>query len=165
VEGKPVRMIGSMQDITDHVQQVREIEEQNNQLKQISWIQSHKVRGPLARILGITALIGDENLSVDEKAEFTADLKIAAQELDKILEDIVSRTEFHQELKLTTPAFNIKKLRIQRGWSQKQVAEQLKVSQNAYSKWENSKADLSFSRLSQLADLYGISVTDLITKY
>lgn len=162
-DDKPVRMIGSMQDITEYVQQVKEIEEQNVRLRQISWIQSHKVRGPLARIMGITSLLKESNLSNEEKKEFTDDLMIVAKELDRVVEQIVHETD-RKEFKVADLSINIKKFRIKQGWTQKQVAKQLNLSQTAYSKWENSKSDLSFRRLNQLANLYGIFVGDLITE-
>jgi PAS domain S-box-containing protein len=91
-QGVPVRLIGSMQDITDHVNQIKEIEEQNSRLSQISWIQSHKVRGPLARIMGLVSLIDQDVLSTREKPEFITDLKNAAQELDNVVREIVVKT-------------------------------------------------------------------------
>jgi transcriptional regulator with XRE-family HTH domain len=57
----------------------------------------------------------------------------------------------------------LKFLRFQNGWSQKQVAEQLSLSVPAFSKLEGGRTDLSLSRLLQLADIYGISLTELLS--
>lgn len=91
-EGSPIRMIGSMQDVTERINQVQAIEEQNAKLKEISWIQAHKVRGPLSSILGLVELIKEGNLLNPEAKEFGHHLKSAAQELDDVLRDIVNKT-------------------------------------------------------------------------
>lgn len=160
----PIRLIGSMQDITDYVNQMSEIEEQNKRLKHISWIQSHKVRGPLARIIGLSALLNEDALSNDEKNEFARDIKNAANELDLVIEEIVKKTELKGDLKLTFPVFNIKALRLQHGWTQDDVAGQLQVSTSVYSEWEHSKTEINYRHLEQLARLFGVSVMELISE-
>src|SRR5690606_9730683 len=56
---KPVRMIGAMQDITEQINYIQNIEEQNRRLQEISWVQSHLVRAPLASIMGLVELLYD----------------------------------------------------------------------------------------------------------
>ena len=48
------------------------------------------------------------------------------------------------------------------GWSQEELANQLGVSRQAVSKWENGTSDPSTSNLFALAKLYGISVEELL---
>ena len=91
-DGKPIRMIGSMQDITEQIQQIQEIEAQNAKLREISWIQSHMVRGPLSNILGLAALMNDNELPSQEAKESVCHLKTAAEGLDILLRKIVSKT-------------------------------------------------------------------------
>lgn len=91
-EGMPTRIIGSMQDITERVKHIEAIEQQNARLKEISWIQSHLVRGPLARILGLATLINDEKIDEPDKKELVHLLKSAADELDAVLTRIVEKT-------------------------------------------------------------------------
>lgn len=55
--GKPYRMIGAMQDITENKVQMRAIEEQNKKLVEIAWLQSHAVRAPLAKIMSLVDLL------------------------------------------------------------------------------------------------------------
>lgn len=54
-------MIGSMQDITDCVNYIEAIEKQNQRLREIAFTQSHHVRAPLARIIGLSKLVSDSN--------------------------------------------------------------------------------------------------------
>ncbi len=161
-EEEAVRMIGSMQDITDQIKQMKEIEAQNNRLRQISWIQSHKVRGPLARIIGLASLMSEETLSSNEKTEFAGDLKHAAYELDKVVEEIVDRTEYDHNLKITVIALNLRNLRILKGWTQKQVAEWLQIPLQKYLKWEHADTDIDYLMLLQIAHLYEIPVIELM---
>lgn len=92
--GDPVRMIGSMQDITERVNYINAMEQQNKRLKEISWMQSHHVRAPLARIMGIAGLLTDkENNNEEETQEFLQYLTDSSTELDEIIKEIVRKTE------------------------------------------------------------------------
>lgn len=75
-------------DITDRTEKEMKIKEQNEQLLEIAWIESHKLRAPLANMLGLIELLnlqppGAEQLDLREK------LNISCQELDKIIHEIV----------------------------------------------------------------------------
>lgn len=61
------------------------IANQNKRLRQISWIQSHRVRGPVAKILGLVDLI-EENDS--PFGEIISRLKQSALELDQVIRSI-----------------------------------------------------------------------------
>lgn len=91
-EGMPVRMIGSMQDITSKVRHVNAIEEQNLRLKEISWIQSHKIRSPVAKILGLVSLISEKDLNMNDAHQLIAYLKSSSEELDNVIKEILKKT-------------------------------------------------------------------------
>jgi len=91
-EGTPIRMIGCMQDITERVAYVRAIENHNKQLREIAWMQSHLVRAPLARILGITQVLTEGDNSQDRIDEMLSYLSISAAELDDIIKDIIDKS-------------------------------------------------------------------------
>lgn len=78
-------------DITEKTQYINAIELQNTKLKEIAWIQSHIVRAPLARILGLSNLILEN--PDDDKNELLRYLNISALELDTVIMEIVKRTE------------------------------------------------------------------------
>lgn len=56
----------------------------------------------------------------------------------------------------------IRKLRKFIDYSQEELADELGMTQAAYSKLENGKTRLDIDRLQQLADFYGLSPTDMI---
>jgi len=69
------------------------IEKQNINLRDIAWLQSHIVRTPLSKILGLLSLISNGFVeSENEKIELINDTLTAANELDKIIKDVVSKT-------------------------------------------------------------------------
>jgi len=78
-------------DITEHKRYVQTIELQNKTLREISWIQSHLVRAPLARIMGLIALLPVET-SEQEKEEIINLLQISSAELDEIIKEITQKT-------------------------------------------------------------------------
>lgn len=57
---------------------------------------------------------------------------------------------------------NIRKLRTDMGYTQKQVAEILGVSQNTYSQYEIGILNYPVDALVKLADFYGVSVDYLL---
>jgi len=57
---------------------------------------------------------------------------------------------------------NIRQLRLNRGITQEQLAEQLHISGQAVSKWENQTALPDISCLPLLADFFGVSIDELM---
>lgn len=90
LEGKPTRVFGSIQDIHNMKLGQLQVETQNSRLKEIAWIQSHEVRAPLARMLGLLDLIGKGD-NLDHSLYKSA--MEAARELDGIVRSVVRRTE------------------------------------------------------------------------
>lgn len=93
VGGKCVRVYGSMQDITDRHNYTQAIEQQNEKLREIAWIQSHEVRAPLASIMGLAMLIKDgtvnkESESIDMVLE---DIVKSAADLDTVIRKITTK--------------------------------------------------------------------------
>ena len=56
----------------------------------------------------------------------------------------------------------IKTLRLSKSMTQEQLAQRLRVSPQAVSKWENGSADPSTTNLLALAKLYGVEAEDLL---
>ncbi len=79
-------------DITEKQEHLSEIERQNEVLKDIAWTQSHIVRAPLARIMGLALLMDEfENMDAEKKNVLTEILN-SARELDQIIHDISQKT-------------------------------------------------------------------------
>ena len=76
------------------------IEKQNARLKEISWIQSHIVRAPISRIMGLVPLISNPNESESEKQLMLDFILESVYELDEVVKNITdkSRVEDFQEL-------------------------------------------------------------------
>ncbi|MHB1279335.1 MAG: PAS domain S-box protein [Bacteroidia bacterium] len=78
-------------DITETVHHVEAIEKRNEKLSEIAWIQSHIVRAPLARMMGIINLLEMGELDERETLKLRKQLLITAHELDTILFTIVEK--------------------------------------------------------------------------
>lgn len=78
-------------------QYVQQIEKQNEKLKNIAWTQSHLVRAPLSRILGIINLIESEKENLDDLMFWLNQLRVSSNEMDVIVRKI---TEEAQEIQL-----------------------------------------------------------------
>lgn len=78
-------------DVSDRVNYVRMIEKQNQDLKDIAWIQSHKVRAPLSNIMGLTEIMLQEPHGDHEQILYM--LKKATNELNDAIQAIVRQAE------------------------------------------------------------------------
>jgi signal transduction histidine kinase len=67
--------------------------DQNKKLRQHAFINAHKVRSPLARILGLVNLIGHEIQMHDKGDELLNHLDLSAKELDAILREVRTNLE------------------------------------------------------------------------
>ena len=94
--GNPLRMIGSMQDISNLKNYIRTIENHNARLKEISWTQSHVVRAPLARIMGLIDLLQNHE-EIEDRNHLMENIFSSAQELDVIIRKISNKAEHPSE--------------------------------------------------------------------
>ncbi|TWJ02475.1 PAS domain S-box-containing protein [Mucilaginibacter frigoritolerans] len=80
-------------DVTERITYIKAIEKQNEKLREISWIQSHIVRAPLARIMGLVPLLKDLKPSnKDDKETMLEYLWLSANELDELIKNITDKT-------------------------------------------------------------------------
>lgn len=80
-------------DVTERYAYIETIEKQNEKLKEIAWIQSHVVRAPLARMMGLIDLIKSNGIDSVDNEEIYDYLLISAKEFDTIIKDITSKSE------------------------------------------------------------------------
>jgi len=73
------------------------LEKQNEKLKEISWMQSHVIRAPLARIIGLIPLINDVKENRIEREKMLNYLVTSANELDDVIRDITDKTEVAEQ--------------------------------------------------------------------
>jgi PAS domain S-box-containing protein len=78
-------------DVTKQQDYIGAIEVQNEKLREIGWIQSHVVRAPLSRIMGLVVLLKDEQCDENEKKEILGYILDSANELDGIIRDIANK--------------------------------------------------------------------------
>lgn len=101
-KGRKARIVLA-NDITEKLKYVESIELQNKNLSEIAWIQSHLVRAPLARIMGIIQMLEhDKNMSDTEKQMFFEHIITSAHELDELIMEIsqkayLAKTSFEKE--------------------------------------------------------------------
>lgn len=94
--GEPERMIGAMQDATERLTYISNMEQEHKYLKEISWMQSHVVRAPLARIMGLSELLTYNEGKITNR-ELLAHLTDSARELDQIITSILAETDKKNE--------------------------------------------------------------------
>jgi len=80
-------------DITERINFIRDIVDKNKRLQEIAWIQSHVVRAPLARLMGLVNAISD---TVDDHKDYQKLYHLimkSANELDDIIRDIAQKAD------------------------------------------------------------------------
>ncbi|TGM56321.1 PAS domain S-box protein [Leptospira biflexa] len=96
-------IVDNFHDVTEKETQMEAIQTQNQKLKTIAWTQSHVVRSPLARIMGIIELIRTGSLTKEEEEKSLRYLLESANELDDVIGDIVRKSQ-----EVIPPEFNSK---------------------------------------------------------
>lgn len=94
-------------DVTAAKQHLETIELQNKKFLEISWIQSHMVRAPLARLMGLAPLIISET-DKKERDEMLTYFQISANDLDDIIKEITAKVNknIHAENKPDVSVLN-----------------------------------------------------------
>lgn len=86
--------LATVQNITSRLEGLYELKLRNERLKKIAWTQSHNVRSPLARILGITNALKDESLNDKDRELLMQHLTESGIELDRVIRKIIESTSF-----------------------------------------------------------------------
>jgi CheY-like chemotaxis protein len=86
-------LVGFALDITQQKLQTKALEIQNQKLMEIAWVQSHEVRGPLARLMGLVQLLKRYPTDKPDTNETIGHIMESATELDEIIRKIVRKTE------------------------------------------------------------------------
>lgn len=84
--------IGVEEDITQQRETLSSLENKNRRLAQIAWEQSHLVRAPLARIMGLVNLFKNNFIDEEDRVTFLNYLQLSAEELDKVIRAIATIT-------------------------------------------------------------------------
>jgi signal transduction histidine kinase len=79
-------------DITEKRRHLLKIEEQNMVLREIASIESHKVRGPVATILGLEQFFNYDDLTDPINKEIMQGITKVSQELDSVIREVVRKS-------------------------------------------------------------------------
>jgi PAS domain S-box-containing protein len=88
-QGRKAKLV-TVNDVTKREEYIKEIEQRNRILKDISWVQSHVVRSPLSSLMGFAALLKDEKLSDEDHDYVLNGILEAAGKLDRVIKEIVA---------------------------------------------------------------------------
>lgn len=78
-------------DVTDRIKYIEEIELQNKRLRDISWVQSHIVRSPLASLMGLMNLLKSEQVTKEEEVTVKERIITCANKLDDAIRKIIAK--------------------------------------------------------------------------
>jgi PAS domain S-box-containing protein len=90
-EGKIVGACITGRDITARKLYLRSVEEQNKTFREISWMQSHLIRAPLARILGLLPML-NSSCDDNERKEIVNYINLSATEMDSVIRQITEKS-------------------------------------------------------------------------
>ena len=92
-KGKIAKVIVA-NDISERITYYNALEQQNKKLQEISWIQSHIVRAPLARLMGLIYLLKDKNVQTELSEKSIIDhIEHSAEELDQRIREIIEKSD------------------------------------------------------------------------
>src|SRR5690606_22407888 len=91
-KGNPIRSVGSALDVTASRQQLERIKKQNERLREIAWWQSHVIRSPLSKIMGLIYLSKELEGGGKSKDEIMEMISVSAHELDEVIREITEKT-------------------------------------------------------------------------
>lgn len=91
-DGKKARIVLAV-DISERMNHIQAIEEQNKRMREIAWEQSHIVRAPLARMMGLISILNNYTIEEVGYTDVLNHILTSANELDELIRKIVKRTE------------------------------------------------------------------------
>lgn len=82
-----------LRDLTEQGVYIQKIQQQNQRLQDIAWIQSHKMRSPVATIMGLIQLFNCNDPNDPVNLKVLEGIKEAAKSLDMAISEINEKTE------------------------------------------------------------------------
>lgn len=102
--------------INDNLEQkvhnrTQQLEKQNSQLTEYAFYNSHKLRGPLASILGLIQLFEGGHINKEEFMDVFTKLKSAAHDMDRVVSEInkILEEETQTDLEIRIPNYRLNK--------------------------------------------------------
>ncbi|GAA3955867.1 hypothetical protein GCM10022246_07350 [Pedobacter ginsengiterrae] len=91
-KGKKAKLI-VVNDISERIEYFHAIEKRNERLREIAWIQSHKVRAPLAKLMGLVNMLSSKTFEDAGVTKILDYIDSSANELDSIIREVTSKSE------------------------------------------------------------------------
>lgn len=80
-------------DVTERLNYIKEIENKNKKLQEIAWMQSHVFRAPVARLMSLIDLVTNYHNSEDEQRDILERMLVSARELDTVIRCVAGKTD------------------------------------------------------------------------
>lgn len=109
----PDGMIVNFSDVTAKQRVEEQLLEKINQMSELSFLNSHYIRKPVASLLGLTNLLNQTSLTQAETTEIIAHIKTCALELDGIIKQInekANETEYFDSAENEAGDFSVNEL-------------------------------------------------------
>lgn len=90
---------GTNVDITEKSKHIEAIKEQNKLLKEITWMQSHEFRAPLARMMSLIDFLNNKDFTVFDEQQLIIAIKQSADELDRMIRAISQKVYMTKSIK------------------------------------------------------------------
>lgn len=101
-DGKIIQFLSIRKLITERMELAESREALLSDFEEFAFIASHKIRGPLARIIGLLDLMDQEEVSIKEREDLLKALSTASNEMDEVIHEMVasvSRSALHELIK------------------------------------------------------------------
>lgn len=100
--GQPAGLPAGFVIVNRNISERKEVEErlrfQNERLSEIAWLHAHKVRGPVATIMGLMNIYDWDDFSAEDNKDIVRKVDLVSKQLDVIIHDIVKKTgELHDD--------------------------------------------------------------------
>lgn len=103
-KGKKAKIVFA-NDVSERLNYIAAIEAQNEKLREIAWVQSHVVRAPLSRLMGLIDLFINNRNTHEENCLILDYLLSSAHELDDVIKDISDKV--YDKIKITNPYLHV----------------------------------------------------------
>lgn len=87
-ENKPLKFTSVVQDITHVVELEKELSQKVKSLKQVSYKNSHELRGPVANIIGLVELMKEDHFRTEYNEKILRHLEATVRKLDEVIHEI-----------------------------------------------------------------------------
>ncbi|SOD15319.1 PAS domain S-box-containing protein [Pedobacter xixiisoli] len=91
-EHRALRLLGAMQDIDQAKTYSKLLEEQNQRLREIAWLNSHEIRRPLSNVVGLMPMFKLSLNDIESLTQLLSLLETSVSELDQTVHKVNEQT-------------------------------------------------------------------------